>query len=171
LGVNAPPARLSSHLLALSSQEAAVAQQTLRIDALHSRLQADLNTLRETLRHLENGEEYQLPPDLSARITEWTRMSRILRNKTEDYKGRLEEMAAEQLPKEAMTVPALVQQEREVLALKEAVLDLEAQARGFQGLPPEKDLARLEVERVQRELEELEAQKEALYDGMIGRSR
>jgi HAUS augmin-like complex subunit 1 len=123
------------------------------------------------LRHLENGEEYKLPPDLAIRVTEWTRTSRHLRNKTEDYKGRLEEMVAEQLPKEALTVPALIQQEQEVLALKEHVLDLEAQARGFQGLPPEKDLARVEVERVQAELEGLEAQRERLYDGMIGNSR
>jgi HAUS augmin-like complex subunit 1 len=62
----------------------------------------------------------------------------------------------------------LVQQEQDVLALKEHVLNLEAQARGYQGLPPEKDLARLEVERVAAELEELEAKREKLYDGMIG---
>jgi len=75
------------------------------------------------------------------------------------------------LPKEGLTVPALVQREKDILALKEQVLDLEAQAKGFQGLPPEKDLARLEVERVQSELEELEAKRERLYDGMIGSPR
>jgi HAUS augmin-like complex subunit 1 len=79
---------------------------------------------------------------------------------------RLEVMDAE-LPSKRLTVLALIQQEQEVLALKEHVLDLEAQARGFQGLPPEKDLARLEVERVQGELEQLEAGREKLYDGMI----
>ncbi|KAA8893963.1 hypothetical protein FN846DRAFT_976561 [Sphaerosporella brunnea] len=169
LGSNSTePQKLSSHLLALSSQEVAVAQQTLRIDALHSRLQADLTALRETLRYFENGEEYQLPPELAARVTEWTRTSRHLRNKTEDYKSRLEEMAAEQLPKEGLAVPDIIQQEQEVLALKELVLDLESQVKGYRGLPPEKDMARLEVERAQKALEELEAQRERFYDGMIG---
>jgi len=79
-------------------------------------------------------------------------------------------MAAD-APREELLVPVLIQQEQEVLALKEHVLYLEAQARGFQGLPPEKDLARLEVERVQAELEALEARKERMYDGMIGNSR
>jgi len=162
--------RLSSHLLTLSSQEFAVATQTARVDALHSRLQADLHSLRETLRHLESGEKYKLQSDLSTRVTEWTRTARHLRNKTEDYRIRLEEEAAE-APKEELLVPVLVQQEQEVLSLKEHVLDLEAQARGFQGLPPEKDLARLEVERVQTELDELEAKRERMYDGMLGGSR
>ncbi|KAF8250196.1 hypothetical protein K440DRAFT_597678 [Wilcoxina mikolae CBS 423.85] len=171
LGSNSTePQKLSSHLVALSSQEASIAQQTNRIDTLHSRLQTELSSLREALRNLENGEEHKLPPDLTTRVTEWTRTTRHLRNKTEDYKDRLQAMEAV-LPTEGLTVPALIRQEQDILALKELVLDLEAQAKGFQGLPPEKDLARLEVERVQSELEELEAKRERLYDGMIGSPR
>lgn len=63
---------------------------------------------------------------------------------------------------------AVAEQEKAVEALKEHVLNLEAQARGFQGLPPQKDLARLEVERATKELEELEAKREKLYDAMVG---
>ncbi|KAF8541896.1 hypothetical protein BDD12DRAFT_827207 [Trichophaea hybrida] len=171
LGSNSTePQKLSSHLVALSSQEASIAQQTNRIDTLHSRLQTELSSLREALRNLENGEEHKLPLDLTTRVTEWTRTTRHLRNKTEDYKDRLQAMEAV-LPTEGLTVPALIRQEQDILVLKELVLDLEAQAKGFQGLPPEKDLARLEVERVQGELEELEAKRERLYDGMIGTPR
>ena len=53
--------------------------------------------------------------------------------------------------------------------MKERVQDLEGQARAYHGLPPEKDLARLEVERVQEQLAELEARREKLYDGMLGK--
>lgn len=83
----------------------------------------------------------------------------------EDYKERLQ--TVEQKP--GLTVPELIEKEKEVLTLKELVLDLEGQAKGFQGLPPEKDLARVEVERVQAELEELERVREGLYDTMVGR--
>lgn len=73
-------------------------QQTQRIESLYQRLQSDLDSLRDSLRKLESGEEHQLPPNLSQRITEWTRTSRHLRNKTEDYKERLESMEVCDLP-------------------------------------------------------------------------
>lgn len=53
--------------------------------------------------------------------------------------------------------------------MKEEVLRLEAQAKGYRGLPSDVDLARLEVERVEVELEALEAERERLYDGMLGK--
>ncbi|KAI5806307.1 hypothetical protein EDC01DRAFT_639511 [Geopyxis carbonaria] len=155
--------RLSAHLIELSKQEFSVRQQTARIDALHARLQSDLSALRETLRHLNTNEVHKLPPDLAARVTEWARGSRHLKNKAENYREELENAKG---IKESLTVPALVAMETEILQLKEHVLDLEAQARGYQGLPPEKDLARLEVERVQEELRELEKVREGMYDGM-----
>ena len=66
-------------------------------------------------------------------------------------------------------VEVMVAVEKEVVELKAAVLALEGRARGFQGLPPEKDLARVEVERVQADLEELEAERDRLYDRMVGK--
>ena len=68
-----------------------------------------------------------------------------------------------------MTVQELVEMEREVAALKEVVVGLEGRRKGYAGLPPEKDLARVEVERVQRELEELESERDRMYDRMVGR--
>ena len=189
--------RLAERLVGLAAQEAAVAQQTGRIDGLHTRLQTELAAARDGLRSLEAGRpEHALPADLATRVAEWTRTARHLRYKTEDYRDRLRSMQAGAgagagadsgvavgtgaetgsgagagtgtgVGAGGLTVPELMRQEHEVLALKEHVLGLEAQVRGFQGLPPEKDLARLEVERVQAELEALEAALEQLYDGMV----
>jgi HAUS augmin-like complex subunit 1 len=151
-------------------QEAAVAQQTLCMDGLHSRLKADLMNLNSALRELEADDNLTIPCDMATKVNEWIRTSRHLKNKTEDYKERLETMEKNPSAR-GLTIPALAQTEKEILSLKERVLDLEAQTRGFQGLPPEKDLARLEVERVQGELEGLQAKLEKLYDGMISGSR
>lgn len=164
------PEKLASHFVRLSVQEAAVAQQTLCMDGLHSRLKADLMNLNSALRELEADDNLTIPCDMATKVNEWIRTSRHLKNKTEDYKERLETMEKNPSAR-GLTIPALAQTEKEILSLKERVLDLEAQTRGFQGLPPEKDLARLEVERVQGELEGLQAKLEKLYDGMISGSR
>lgn len=47
------------------------------------------------------------------------------------------------------------------------MLQLEAKAKGYQGLPANEDLARLEVERAEAELAELIQKREALYDKMV----
>lgn len=75
----------------LSKQEFAVEQQTQRIEALHQKLQADVAALREELRRLETAEEYQLPENIQAKIAEWTRNTRVLENKLENYKDKIEE--------------------------------------------------------------------------------
>ncbi|CCX33789.1 hypothetical protein FPQ18DRAFT_39282 [Pyronema domesticum] len=157
--------RIANHLLDLSIQETSLSLQSTRIEALHTRLLGELSSLREILRDLNTNPVHTLPPDINNRITEWSRTTRHLSNKMEDYKERLQ--TVEQKP--GLTVPELIEKEKEVLTLKELVLDLEGQAKGFQGLPPEKDLARVEVERVQAELEELERVREGLYDTMVGR--
>lgn len=66
-----------------------------------------------------------------------------------------------------LSLPALIEQERSVQALSDEVILLETQARAYQGLPADKDLARLELERVTRELQALMTKREALYDRMI----
>ncbi|RPA98969.1 hypothetical protein L873DRAFT_1685755 [Choiromyces venosus 120613-1] len=161
--------KLAKNLIDLTKEEFELKYQSLRIEALHKHLQKDLAHLCEKLNRMEHGEEFKVPPELAGQVVEWTRTSRHLRHKTEDYKERVEmlQFNSSRLAT-GLTVEAIAEQEKAVEALKEHVLNLESQAKGFQGLPPEKDLARLEVERVAKELEELEAKREKLYDTMVG---
>lgn len=146
-----------------------MAKQTERVDRLQTKLRGELDGLRASLRDLETGEEYQIPANLEAQTTDWMRGTRHLKNKAEDYREQLVQGAPR--PPPMLSVPEVIKQEQEILALKERVMDLEGQVRAYQGLPPERDLARLEVERVQGELAELEGRREGMYDGMIGNSR
>ncbi|PUU79654.1 hypothetical protein B9Z19DRAFT_1081187 [Tuber borchii] len=163
--------KLAKNLIDLTKEEFELKYQSLRIEALHERLRKDLTHLREKLNRMEHSEEFKVPPGLAGQVAEWTRTGRHLRHKAEDYKERVEmlqnEFNSSRLAT-GLTVEAIAEQEKAVEALKEHVLNLESQAKGFQGLPPEKDLARLEVERVAKELEELEAKREKLYDTMVG---
>lgn len=82
--------KLAAGLIELTKEEFSIAQQTLRIDGLHKRLERDLLLLREQLRTLEHGDEYKIPPELVGQTAEWTRTSRHLQRKTEDYQERVE---------------------------------------------------------------------------------
>lgn len=56
--------------------------------------------------------------------------------------------------------------EREVRDLEKRVRGLEGRVRGFEGLPPDREMALLEVERLRRELEGLAKRREGLF-GLI----
>ncbi|KAI5807788.1 hypothetical protein BZA77DRAFT_330651, partial [Pyronema omphalodes] len=127
--------RIANHLLDLSIQETSLSLQSTRIEALHTRLLGELSSLREILRDLNTNPIHTLPADINNRI----------------QNARLQ--TVEQKP--GLTVPELIEKEKEVWLLRNWYWILRDRRRG-QGLPPEKDLARVEVERVQAELEELE---------------
>lgn len=61
-----------------------------------------------------------------------------------------------------MSMPTKVD-EREVRDLEKRVRGLEGRVRGFEGLPPDREMALLEVERLRRELEGLAKRREGLF--------
>lgn len=80
----------------------------------------------------------------------------------EEYrKARLGSLGAANLP----ALPTHVD-EHEVRDLEKRVRGLEGRVRGFEGLPPDRELALLEVERLRRELEGLARRREGLF-GLI----
>lgn len=89
--------KLASNLIDLTKEEFSITQQTLRIDSLHKQLKRDLDLLREQLRRLEHGSEYKIPPELAGQVAEWTRTSRHLQHKTEDYEERIEALEVNSL--------------------------------------------------------------------------
>ncbi|KAH8151637.1 uncharacterized protein LAJ45_04259 [Morchella importuna] len=162
---------LANQLITLTKHEFALTQQSQHLQHLHTRLESDLATLTASITRLTHGAEYRVPAELAAQVGEWGRATRHLAGKVDDYRERLQDSGgggAGGKGGEGTTVEALIECEKEVLALKERVLDLEARVKAFQGLPPERDLARVEVERVERELAGLEERREALYDNMVG---
>lgn len=60
-------------------------------------------------------------------------------------------------------------QERELRNLEARVRGLEGRVRGFEGLPPDKEMALLEVERMRRELEGLVRKRDGMFEELIER--
>lgn len=54
--------------------------------------------------------------------------------------------------------------ESEVRDLEKRVRGLEGRVRGFEGLPPDREMALLEVERLRKELEGLARRREGLFE-------
>lgn len=66
-----------------------------------------------------------------------------------------------------ISIPALEQAEKNIAEMKDHVLALEGQVKAFQGLPPDKDMARLLVEKMEGEWRDLEVRKEREYDRLV----
>ena len=60
-------------------------------------------------------------------------------------------------------------EERELRDLEARVRGLEGRGRGFEGLPPDKEMALLEVERMRKELEGLVRKRDCMFEGLIER--
>lgn len=64
-------------------------------------------------------------------------------------------------------IPELKAEEREIRDLEARVSGLEGRVRGFEGLPPDKEMALLEVEKMRKELEALARRRDAMFEGLV----
>ncbi|KAL9584112.1 MAG: hypothetical protein Q9212_002320 [Teloschistes hypoglaucus] len=149
-------------------------QQLQRVDTLHQQLKAEHARAQELLARLK-GEEYQAaaarnPPPPPPKAQDWVRDPKALDKKVAEFRKR-----AEKLEKAAgvknnaldMGLPELKAEEREIRDLEARVSGLEGRVRGFEGLPPDKELALLEVEKMRKELEALARRRDAMFEGLV----
>lgn len=94
----------------------------------------------------------------------------MLAQKSSEYASRAAALQR-RVPSETrlgtLGIKRLEEEERGIAELKEVVLGLEGQVKAFQGLPPDRDVARLEVERVEGLWREVEGRKEGVYDRLV----
>ncbi|KAI9787749.1 MAG: hypothetical protein M1839_000281 [Geoglossum umbratile] len=157
-------AKLGRGIISLTKQKFDLEQQAQRIEALRGKLQSDLDLLRSALNKIQS-DEFAAAPSLPQKTAEWNRATKILTAKVQEYKDRLASLNDSEPP--TPSLPEVVAEEKEIAGLKARVLHLEAQAKAFQGLPHDMDLARLEIERVRRELEVLTRQRDRLFEGLV----
>ena len=88
-----------------------------------------------------------------------------------DYKSRAKTLDQSQPPnagkKPDFGLPEIKTEERELRDLEKRVRGLEGRVRGFDGLPPDRDMALMEVERMRRELEGLVRKRDGLFEGLV----
>lgn len=157
-----------------------IAQTIARVEMLHQRLKSEHALAQELLDKL-HGEAFHSTPALSEKTPEWGSRSSTHPTTTTSKqmglkRGEFRERGGARLDHDLrgkggkkMGLNELKVEERELRDLEARVRGLEGRVRGFEGLPPDKEMALLEVERMRRELEGLVRKRDGMFEGLVER--
>ncbi|KAL9019012.1 MAG: hypothetical protein Q9185_003663 [Variospora sp. 1 TL-2023] len=158
---------MAAPLVKLNQPNPEVDQQLQRVETLHQQLKAEHARAQELLARLK-GEEYQASRTVPAKAHDWVKGNRQLDMKLDHYRERAKRLEKRTGGKSSMDIgiPELKAEEREIRDLEARVSGLEGRVRGFEGLPPDKEMALLEVEKMRKELEAL-ARRRDMFEGLV----
>lgn len=170
-GLTTSPSEMALQLVNLTRSESDIAQQLARVETLHQQLKSEHALAQELLDKLR-GESFQPPAKLAEKTADWNRGGKQLSLKLGEYRdrsARLEkrERGGSTGKGKCMGLGELKVEERELRDLEARVRGLEGRVRGFEGLPPDKEMALLEVERMRRELEGLVRKRDGIFEGLV----
>lgn len=178
------PENMAVSLTHLTRAESETAQQLARVESLHQQLKSEYALAQEMLDKLrgessssststmESGgcNPFQTPAGLATKAGDWGRGSKQASTKIDEYRERAKRLETAVKNKgNSITLPELRVEERELRDLEARVRGLEGRVRGYEGLPPDKELALLEVERMRRELEGLVRKRDGIFEGLVER--
>ncbi|KAF8424162.1 hypothetical protein EV426DRAFT_600823 [Tirmania nivea] len=161
---------LATALTALTTTETHLHQQHLQLSTLHRRLTHQHQHSHAALATLTTHPSPS--PSLASKTLQNSQTAHHLAQKSHEYSSRvaaLSRIVPRQERISIVGIKALEDEEKRIKELKEGVVRLESEVKAYQGLPPDKDLARLEVERVEGEWREVEARKEREYEKVVRR--
>lgn len=154
-GASAEPSTMAQSVVNLTRSENEISQQLQRVEVLHQQLKLEHLRAQELLQKLRSDESFQQSDSIAQRTRDWARGTKQMNMKIGEYRNRAARLERADAAKPEVGIPEIKGQEKELRELEKRVRGLEGRVRGFEGLPPDKDLALLEVERMRRELEGL----------------
>lgn len=158
---------MANKIVGLTRSQHEISQQLQRVEVLHQQLKLEHVRAQELLQKLRSEEAFQPSEPLVQKTGDWNRGTKGLNMKIGEYKDRASRMERAGAAKPEVGIPEIKGQEKELRDLEKRVRGLEGRVRGFEGLPPDKDLALLEVERMRRELEGLVRKRDGLFEGLV----
>jgi len=161
------PGTMANKIVGLTRSQHEISQQLQRVEVLHQQLKLEHVRAQELLQKLRSEEAFQPSEPLVQKTGDWNRGTKGLNMKIGEYKDRASRMERAGAAKPEVGIPEIKGQEKELRDLEKRVRGLEGRVRGFEGLPPDKDLALLEVERMRRELEGLVRKRDGLFEGLV----
>lgn len=165
-GLSSDPDDMAVSIIKLTRSEFDTEQQIQHVDALHKHLEAEQLRLLAQLEELKVA-EMQISPELVERTSEWTRGTKQLGVKLREYKERVLRLEKATGGKPDLGIPEVKLEERAIILEEERIQALENRVKAFMGLPADKELALLEVERTRRELEELMKRRDSLFEALV----
>ncbi len=163
LGIEYPePEVLGRRMVDLHGQAMELEQTRARVDTLRRYLEAESVKSQALLRELE-GPAFRPPEQLARQNLEMQRSIKAAETKLRDRKDKMSSWPP------PITIDRVRQDEHDYLALLSQKRKLQDQIQSFQGLPPDRDLARQRLERLRSELRSAAERRDAVFEGLIER--
>lgn len=170
LGMNQPSPdieKLGRGIIGLQVTLYDLEQASDRISVLENHLNNELQTITKLTKELQS-EAYQPSSDLSKHTHDYQRKAKALASKLPELKDRVATLQAS-LGESNITIQDVKAQEDKFKELTTTVRGLEGEVKGFHGLPQDTDLARLELEGLRMELQDLTRERDQMFEGLVER--
>ncbi|KAM7197197.1 hypothetical protein V8F20_006746 [Naviculisporaceae sp. PSN 640] len=162
------PTDLGYALLSLTSQADHLEQTQNRLDILSRYISQQCLETQTLSQDLKRSEQYRPPAHLAKQNLEMQRKIKQLSSKLPELRDKVAALA-NSVGMPNPTIEQVRQEEDAYLELLAQKKDLDAQIKAFQGLPPDTDQARQELEALRNELRRVTRQRDAVFEGLVER--
>jgi HAUS augmin-like complex subunit 1 len=162
--MNPEPEDLSQSIVELTAEEFDAQDQIAKVETLRLYLQKELSRLQTDLEVLKSDEAYAMPQGIQGQTSEWIRGTKTLSTKVGEYHDRIASLERKQ--PSGPTIEQIMADEENIVRLRETVKSLEGRVKAFQDLPTDIPGARARYKELERELGQLNRQRDALYSSL-----
>ncbi|KAH8887085.1 hypothetical protein GQ53DRAFT_750274 [Thozetella sp. PMI_491] len=168
LGIAFPePEALGRKMVALQADVFGLEQAHARVVVLQRYLDGEARKIEGILREVE-GNHYRPAADLAKQNLETQRKVKAIATKLPELQDKVAALAASiGMPKP--TIEQVRDEEQAYLDLLAQKKELDVQVKAFQGLPPDMEHAREELESLRAELREVTQRRDAVFEGLVER--
>lgn len=157
---------LGQSIIQLTREEFGLQEQLSKVETLHSYLERELKALQGQLEELRSNTAYEIPADLPAKTSEWSRSTKMLNAKVAEYHDRINSL--ERTKYKGPTLDELADEERNVTKLTQAVQTLERRIQMFHDLPKDIQGARAKYKELEREIDRLTQRRDSMFENLVG---
>jgi HAUS augmin-like complex subunit 1 len=142
-------------------------QDSDRLSILENHLNTELDRINTLITELQS-DAYQGPSDLTKQTIDFQRKTKVLAAKLPELRDRVASLSA-MTGTPTIRIEDAKAEEDKFKDTMAAVKSLEAQVKSYHGLPQDTDLARLELESIRVELQDLTRQRDSMFEGLVER--
>jgi len=157
------PMVIAAGLMNVTNRHFALSQQLARTEALRKTIALERGNIQQLLKEV-TGPSFVVPPDLQDKIAEWTRGTKHLKSKLNEYNDRL---VASQLVVPQPDINAFGTKRADTERLRSEVAGLNKKLLVFEGLPSTPADAQAAVKDAKAQLTTLVAERDDLFQGLV----
>lgn len=161
------PAQIGLAMLSLQMRNFDLEQAVARVGILQRYIDFEAARLTDLVDEV-SGNEYRLPADLARQNLEMQRKVKAMTKKLPEMKDKVSSLArAVRVPNP--TIEQVRLEEEKYLELLEVKRGLDRRINEFEGLPPDAEDARLQLDTISRELRSITERRDAVFENLVER--